>query len=158
MLPEEILKIELQFFEAGAGHIGELKFGLFGGVGRLAALGDIPHAAARGLHHLIVSAAAFLDVEVAEPHGHVIGQLRYLKALQFPVAAVQGDESLSGHEAPWIPAMISAMRCSFFKMSAASCSGGRCAREMLEVVFGLNHATWLSACVVPKSDVATPRE
>jgi hypothetical protein len=49
-------------------------------------------SAARGLDHLVVSAAAFVDVAVAKPHGHIVTELRDLKALQFPIATVLRDD------------------------------------------------------------------
>ena len=45
----------------------------------------------------VVSAAAFLNVFVAEAHGHVVAELGHLEAFEFPVAAVFGDEGGFGH-------------------------------------------------------------
>ena len=75
----------------------QLQLHLLRRAGRLAALGDILHAAARGLHHLVMGPAAAVDVAVAEPHSDVIGQLRHLKALQVAVAAVHRDERFRTH-------------------------------------------------------------
>jgi hypothetical protein len=44
--------------------------------------------------HLIVSAAALVDVTAAESHRHVVNQLRHLKAPQLPVAAVTRNHFL----------------------------------------------------------------
>src|SRR5579872_147927 len=100
-LAEKVFVIEAQFFEAGAGYVGQLEFGLFGGARGLAALSYVLHSAASGLHHLVVGTAALLDVAVTEADGHVVNQLRHLKTLQLAVAAVPGDERfLLRHESP----------------------------------------------------------
>jgi len=57
-VPQVVLIIQAQFFEAGAGHVRELQFHLLRGAAGLAALGDVLHSAARGLHHLIMGADA----------------------------------------------------------------------------------------------------
>jgi hypothetical protein len=44
------------------------------------------------LHHLVVSAAALLNVAITETDGDVIDKLRDLKAFQAAVAAMPGDE------------------------------------------------------------------
>ena len=93
-LPEKVLIVQSQFLQAGAGHVGELEFSLLRGAAGLAALGDVLHARTRRLHHLIVGAAALLDVAIAETHRHVVHQLRHLETLQLPVAAVPWNQSL----------------------------------------------------------------
>jgi len=55
-------------------------------------LGYILDAAPCRLHHLVVGAAAPVDVSVAKPHGHVIDKLGHLKAFQPAVTAVPGDQ------------------------------------------------------------------
>ena len=56
-LPQKILIIQAQFFQAGAGHIGQFQLGLFRSAGGLAPFGDVLHPAPRRLHHLVVGAA-----------------------------------------------------------------------------------------------------
>jgi hypothetical protein len=46
------------------------------------------------LHHLIVRAAALLDVSIAEPDSYVIDQLSYLKALELAIATMFRNERL----------------------------------------------------------------
>ena len=96
-LAEVVLVVQSQFLEAGAGHIGEFEFGLFRGAAGLAALGDVLHAAARSLHHLVVSAAALVNVAVTKPHRHIVAQLRELKTLEFPVTSVLRDQGFWVH-------------------------------------------------------------
>ena len=96
-LTQKILIIQPQFLQARAGHVGEFEFGFFGRAAGLAALSDILCAGTRSLHHLIVRAAALLDVAIAETHGHIIDQLRHLKTLQLPVTAMKRNEVLFIH-------------------------------------------------------------
>ena len=91
-LPQIILIVQPQFLQAGARHVRELEFRFLGRAARLAALRDVLHARTRRLHHLVVGAAALLDVPVAETHRHIVGQLRHLKAFQLPVAAMQRNQ------------------------------------------------------------------
>ena len=78
-LAEEIFIIEAKFFEAGASYVGEFELGLFGSSTGLAAFGDILCSGAGCLHHLIVSAAVLLNVEVAESYGDIVDELSDLK-------------------------------------------------------------------------------
>lgn len=93
MLPQKILVIEPQLLQTGAGHVGQLEFGLFGGATGLAAFGNVLHPAARRLDHLVVGPAFPVDVAVAKTHGHVINKLGQLKALEPPVAPVGGNDT-----------------------------------------------------------------
>jgi len=43
-------------------------------------------------NHLIVSAAAFVNIQIAEAQGQIIYKLGQLKALEIPVAHVFGDQ------------------------------------------------------------------
>ena len=56
-----------------------------------AAFGAVFVAAAGGLHHLVVGAAAWGDVAVAEAHGDIVAKLGDLEALQTPVTAMFRD-------------------------------------------------------------------
>ena len=91
-VPEKVLVVAAEFLETGAGDVGELELGLFRSAAGLASLGDVFAAAARGLNHLVVRAAAPVKVTVAETHGHVVDQLREVKAFQVPITAVRGDQ------------------------------------------------------------------
>ncbi len=93
----EVLIVEAQFFEAGAGHVGELQLKLLRGAAGLAALGDTLHPGARGLHHLVVGAAPRTDGAVTKPHRHIVTKLRDLKALELPIATVLRDERFGFH-------------------------------------------------------------
>jgi len=92
-----VFVVQLEFFQAGARHVGQLQFHLFRGAAGLAAFGYILHPAARGLHHLIVGTAALFDIPSTKPHRHVVAELRDLKALEFPIAAVFRDERFGFH-------------------------------------------------------------
>ena len=98
-LAEEILVVEAQFLERGAGDVGEFELGLLRGATGLAALGNVLHAAAGGLHHLVVGAAARWDVAVAELGREIVAELRELEALQVTVAAVRRNQVWGAHRA-----------------------------------------------------------
>ena len=98
-MPQKIARVQPQFLQAGARHVGQLEFGFFGGAAGLTALSNVLRARTRRLHHLVVRTASLLDVAVAETHGHIIDQLRHLKTLQLPVTAMRGNELLSIHRA-----------------------------------------------------------
>jgi len=53
---------------------------------------DVLHAAPCRLHHLIMRAAAPVNVAVAEAHCHIIDQLRHLKTLQLAIASMLGNQ------------------------------------------------------------------
>ena len=53
VLAEVIFVIEQQFVETGTRHVDQAQFGLAGGGGRPAALGDVLPTGPRGLRHLI---------------------------------------------------------------------------------------------------------
>ncbi len=84
-LTEEVFVVEPEFFEAGAGYVGEFEFGFLGGAAGLAAFGDVLHAGTRGLDHLVVGAAALFEVAVAETDGHVVRKLGDLETLHSPL-------------------------------------------------------------------------
>ncbi len=85
-LPQKIFIIQPQLLQARPRHVRELEFGFLGRAAGLAALGNVLHAAPRRLRHLVVRAAAPVNVTVAEPHRHV----RRLKILVL-VALRRGD-------------------------------------------------------------------
>lgn len=93
-LTKEVFVIKAEFFEAGAGYVGQLEFHLFGCTTCYAAFGNILHAGPRGLYHLVVRAAAQTDVSVAETNGEIVYQLRHDEALQAPVTTVWREEWL----------------------------------------------------------------
>ena len=97
-LAQVVFVVEAEFFEAGAGDVGELELGLFGSAAGLAAFGDVLHAAARGLDHLVVGAAARGDIPLAKPDGDIVAKLRELEALEAAVASVLWEERLA-HDA-----------------------------------------------------------
>jgi len=57
-------------------------------------ISDVLDTGAGGLHHLVVGAAALVDVVVAEAHRHIVDQLCDLEALQVAVAAMGRDQRL----------------------------------------------------------------
>ncbi len=89
---QKILVIQFQLFEAGAGHLRQLQFGLFRGRRSLLPLGNILHAAPRRLYHLILCPAEAVDISVTESHRDVIAQLRHLKTSQFAVPSMFGNQ------------------------------------------------------------------
>jgi len=80
-LPQKILIIQPQFLQARPCHIRQLHFHFLRGTRRLTALRDVLDAAASRLDHLVVGAASFVNIAIAEAHGHIINQLRNLEAL-----------------------------------------------------------------------------
>ena len=56
--------------------------------------------------HLIVGAAAFVDVTVAEPHSDIVDELRDLKALQLAIGAVRRDELVGAHRSRASPGAV----------------------------------------------------
>ncbi len=91
-LAQKIFVIQLQFFQAGAGHIGEFQFGLFRSACCLTSLCDVLHSTAGRLHHLVMRATALANVAITKAHSDVIHQLRDLKTLQLAVAAMLWDQ------------------------------------------------------------------
>jgi hypothetical protein len=91
-LAQEIFVVSMEFFQAGPGGAGELQFDFLGGGRGFAAFHDVLHAGARGLNHLVVSAALAVNVFVAEAHGHVINDFSHLEALELSIAAVFGNQ------------------------------------------------------------------
>src|SRR5262249_40233940 len=91
VLAQVIFIVPEQFFQAGAGHVGELKFGLLGRAGNAAALGDVLVSAARGLHHRVVGAGLPVNEAVAKADGGVVDDLGLGVGEKFFVAAVRGD-------------------------------------------------------------------
>ena len=99
---EEVFVVEAEFFQAGAGDLGEFEFCFFGcGAGR-ATFGDVLDAAAGGLDHLVMGAAAWVDVAVAEADGDVVDELGELEGFEVSVATVWWEEGIIGHEGEWI--------------------------------------------------------
>ena len=80
--------------QAGPGDVGEFHLHFPGGGGGTAAFGDVAHAAASGLDHLVVGAAGFVDEALAEDDGGVIDGLSDGVAAEMFVAAVREEEGL----------------------------------------------------------------
>ena len=91
--PQEVFVVELEFFEACAGHVGEFDFHFLAGCRRHACLGNVLLAAAGGLHHLPHGAVVLVEEAVCEIGGTIINDLGLLIAEQLAVAAVGGDEA-----------------------------------------------------------------
>jgi hypothetical protein len=91
---EEVLIIAHEFFEAGAGNVGQLEFGFLGGAGGHTPLRDVACATAGGLYHLVVSARPFLNEAVAEDLGGIVDPLGRMEATQLLVAAMLGDKAV----------------------------------------------------------------
>jgi hypothetical protein len=99
-LPEVVLVIEAQLFEARPRHIGQPQLCFFGGPTGFAPLGNVLHSAPGCLHHLIMGAAAPVDVSPAEPHRDVVAKLSELKTPQIPVPPVLWNQWLLFHPPP----------------------------------------------------------
>ena len=94
MLHQKTAVVFFEFVvEAGAGYVGQLHLALARGGGRAAPLADVPHAAARGLHHLVVRARMLVNEPVAEDHRGVIDRLRHLVAAKLLVATMRQERA-----------------------------------------------------------------
>jgi hypothetical protein len=102
-LPQEILIVEAQLFQAGARYVGQLHLHFFRSTAGLTPFGDILYTAPRRLNHLVVRAAALADVAITKPDRHVKDKLRYLKALESPITAVLGNQRLPYVSLTWSP-------------------------------------------------------
>ena len=91
-LSQEVLVILGQFPQARACHVGQLDLHLLRCCGSQRALHDVLLARPRSLHHLVMGAAAPLDVSVAEGHRDIVDKLGKLKAFQVAVATMLGDQ------------------------------------------------------------------
>lgn len=79
-MPQKIFIIEFQLLQTRPSDIGQLQFHFARRSARFAAFGNILHAAARRLNHLVMSPAALWNIAVAEAHRNVVNKLRDLKA------------------------------------------------------------------------------
>ena len=104
-LPQEILVVAPQFLQARPADVRQFQFHLLRRSGGLASLGDVLNSGARGLCHLVVSAALAVNITVAETDRHIVDQLRNLKAFQLAIAAVFGDERLRTGDHARLPLM-----------------------------------------------------
>ena len=77
-LPQKVLIVEQQLFQAGAGHADQFQFEFFGCAGGHAAFGNVLLAAAGGLHHLIMGAGTATDPAITKYYGSVINDFRHL--------------------------------------------------------------------------------
>src|SRR5690606_3039036 len=93
---EIIFVVAEEFFETGAGDVGELDLAFFGRAGNLAAFSDVLIAAAGGLDHLVVGARAFVYEPVAEAHRGIVDDLRFPVGEEVLVTAVRRNEAGRG--------------------------------------------------------------
>jgi len=91
---QKIFVVQAQLLEAALGHPGQLHFHFLGRGGVHATLGDVLPAAAGGLHHLVMGAAAPVNEAVAEPDGHVVAQAGQLKGFELPISAMFGNQAV----------------------------------------------------------------
>ena len=91
VLAQKVLVVQQQFLKAGAGHAREFQFRLLRCTAGRTAFRDVLDPAACRLHHLVVSAAALVDVAIAEPDGYIVAKLGDLEALQPTVATMLRD-------------------------------------------------------------------
>jgi hypothetical protein len=80
-LTQIVLVIEAELLQTGSGNVGQFELRLLRRPRGQAPFGDVLHAASCGLHHLVVSAAATIDMMVAEPDRQVVDQAGDLEAL-----------------------------------------------------------------------------
>jgi hypothetical protein len=97
VLPQVVLVVQEQLFQACPCHPYQLKFGFFGSTGSHSpltrpAFSDVLLAASRRLHHLVMSAGSPIDKAVAEHHCCVMDDLCRLVGFQVFVAAVGRDD------------------------------------------------------------------
>jgi hypothetical protein len=92
-LSQKVLVVEQQLFETRPRDVNQFEFGFFGSPRSHAAFGDVLFAAARGLHHLVMSPRSAVYKPVAKPNCCVVDDLRILIRLQFTIAAVRRDQA-----------------------------------------------------------------
>ncbi len=85
-----------QFFEAGAGDVGELDFGLGGGERGFAGFEDVFLAGAGGLDHLVDGAVASAEVFVGEAEGDVVDDFGFLEGEERGVIAAWEEDLVAG--------------------------------------------------------------
>lgn len=95
---EEVLVIDEEFFEAGAGDADEFDLHFLGGAGGHATLDDVLLAGAGGLDHLVDGAVALGEEALAEAEGEVVDDFGLAVGEEFLVVAVRRDEAGRGHE------------------------------------------------------------
>ena len=93
-----------KFFEAGAGDVGELEFGLLGGAGRFRAFEDVLFAGAGSLAHLVDSAVALFEKALRETEREIENNLGLLIGKQLAIIAMRREEfGGRGHIGPIRP-------------------------------------------------------
>lgn len=86
-------------------HLGQFQFYFLRSGRSLRPLSDILHPAPRRMYHLVMGAAAPVNILIAKAHGNVIAELRHLKAFQLTVTAMFRDQV--GHDdISLIPALL----------------------------------------------------
>jgi hypothetical protein len=93
---QEIPVIFQQFFEAGAGDIGELDLGFLGCAAGAAAFEDVLFAGAGGLDHLVGGAAALVHEMGAKAGGGIEDDAGFAEGEQVLVAAMRREEAFRG--------------------------------------------------------------
>ena len=93
---EEVFVVEEQFFEAGAGDVGEFHLHFRGGHRGFAGFGDVLLSRAGGLDHLVDGAVAALEEALTEPVGEAVDDLGFPVGKQIPVVAARREESFGG--------------------------------------------------------------
>ena len=93
---EEVLVVNEQFLQAGAGDVGEGEFGFGGGFGGLGSFGDVLFSGAGGLDHLVNGAVAPAEKLLAKAEGEVVDNFGFPVREQLAVVASFGEEAGSG--------------------------------------------------------------
>jgi hypothetical protein len=86
---QKVVVVVEKFFQAGAGHVGQLDFRFLGGARRLAAFGDVLLARAGGLNHLVDDAVALAQKSLAKAVCDVVDNFSFLVGKQLAVVAVR---------------------------------------------------------------------
>lgn len=90
---EVVFVVDEEFFEAGAGDVGEFDFGFGGGSRGFAAFRDVLLAGSCGLDHLVDGAVASREEAVAEVVGEVVDDLGFLKGDEVVVVTAGWEEA-----------------------------------------------------------------
>ena len=86
-LAEEILVVQEQFLEGGAGDVGEVQLGLRAGGAHAVSLGDVLATGAGGLDHLVVGPGASVEMGVTEADGAIVDEGGDLEGAEGAVTA-----------------------------------------------------------------------
>jgi len=89
-----------EFFQTGAGDVGQLDFHFLGGARRLAAFNDVLLTRTRRLNHLVVGPVPLAQESSTETDRGVINDFRLLIGKELGVAAVLWYETLAHSRRP----------------------------------------------------------